>query len=172
MRLVHGGLALDLPEGWSDQSTLLFTAPVDDVPMPTAKRTARPTESLAVTFGLAQRRAGGADDDADAVVREEVERLKAADPALELVEVRPFVGGLGKGSLAVVKLTLAEIALRQLTVAVVVGPVVVCATASCVEAVFARREPALLSLLQSIGFSQLSPGTPAPGSSGTAPGQR
>ncbi|MDP2339998.1 MAG: hypothetical protein Q8O67_03485 [Deltaproteobacteria bacterium] len=155
MRLVHGGLALDLPEGWSDQSTLLFTAPVDDVPLPTAKRTTRPTESLAVTFGLA------GSDDADAVVREEVEKLRAADPALELVEVRPFTGGLGTGSLAVVRLSLAEIALRQLTVAVVVGPVVIRATVSCVEGAFARREPALIALLQSIGFSQSTSSTKA-----------
>ncbi len=147
MRLVHGGLALDLPEGWSDQSTLLFTAPVDDAPLPTAHRPARSTESLALTFALAK------DADADAVVRDEVDKLRAADPGLVLVEVRPFSCGLGAGALAVVRLSLADIALRQLTAAVVVGPVVVRATVSCVEGVFARREPALLALLQSISFS-------------------
>lgn len=147
MRLVHGGLALDLPEGWSDQSTLLFTAPVDDAALPTTRRTVRSTESVAVTFAFA------GDDDADAIVRDEVEKLRAADANLTLVDVGPFSCALGAGRLAVVKLTLADTPLVQLTAAVVVGRIVVRATASCVEAAFPRREPALRAILQSIGLA-------------------
>jgi hypothetical protein len=155
MRLVHGGLALDLPAGWSDQSTLLFTAPVDDVALPTTRKTQRTTESVAVTFALAD------DKDADAIVRDEVEQLKAADPGLVLVEVAPFSCALGDGRLATVKLTLGETPLRQLTLAVLVGPIVVRATASCLEAAFAKREAGLRSILQSIGLSSSS-SSPAP----------
>ncbi len=147
MEVQHGGLIIDVPEGWSDQSTLLFVAPRDSQTAATVAKVAVPTVAVAVRFR-------GSDGlDAVAVLAEELSGVRAADPDAVELEAGPFSCPLGAGAFRVVRLRVSQAPLVQITAAVVLGPVCVLATASAAEARFSRVRDELLRVLQSMRFS-------------------
>ncbi len=144
MEIQHGGLLIDLPHSWSDQSSLLFVAPREEESLPTTAAVQRPTEAVAVGFVLAESR------DARAILTEQTAQLAAAEPTLEVVAEGPFSCGLGPGWSQTQKLTVGETAVRQLSVACLIGHLAVVATASAAEARFKRCEEQLSSILKSL----------------------
>ncbi len=147
MEVRHGGLVIDVPEGWSDQSTLLFVAPRDEATAATVAKVAVPTEAVAVRFRMSE------DKDAAAVLAEEFTGVRAADPDAEEIESGPFSCPLGAGAYRVARVRVGHAPLVQLTAAVVLGPVCVLATASAAEARFPRVREDLLRTLRSMRFS-------------------
>jgi hypothetical protein len=146
MELRHGGLVIDLPEGWSDQSTLLFVAPPPALvgAVPAANAVAQPTEAVSLRFAVA----GGRE--ARALLEEQTAALRRTDPALSLVEEGPFSAPFGRGWRVVQRLSLGGIALRQIAVACLRGEVALLATAVAGDAAFARAEETLLGILGSL----------------------
>ena len=144
MKIRHGALQIDLPEDWSDQSSLLFVAPRDKHPARTAHPTQQTTEAVALNFVDAQ------GQDAQTILRQQSETLGAADPSFRVLAEEPFACRLGEGWLVTQTLTAADVTLRQLCLAVVIGRIVILATAACSDARFARNEAELRSILQSL----------------------
>jgi hypothetical protein len=139
----HASLALDVPDGWTDQSTLLFVAPpaasTDVVPA-----RATPGEAIAVRFAAAAGRSA-----ADCL-KEQLGSTRLTDPHARVISETDFRCGLGPGRLAEQELEVAGQRLSQLIACVVVGPVAVVASASCASAAFARHRARLLEALCSL----------------------
>ncbi|MBI1946853.1 MAG: hypothetical protein HYS27_14250 [Deltaproteobacteria bacterium] len=139
----HGGLLLDVPEGWADQSTLLFVAPPEVGAAPTANRSVQATEAIAVRFAVGE-------TDARQVVQAESAALTAADPQATLLSEGAFSCGLGSGWQVVQRLTVGGVVLRQLSCAVTVGAVTVVATATAADARFDKQRAQLERVLASM----------------------
>ena len=130
----HGGFALDLPEGWSDQSTLLFIGPTGDG-FP---------DAVSVKFSL------DAPATPRAILDAQAAQLGMVDPDFTVLDDGPFHCGLGDGWRFVQRLTLDGVVMQQITAAVIVGGVTVIATASAGEARFAEQEAKLVEVLESM----------------------
>ncbi len=140
----HGGLAIDIPDGWADQSTLLFVAPRLE-PNPRALHTElRPTETVSVRFVL------GENLDAKELLAAQIDAMKVTDPDFAVVASGAFSSGLGAGWQQTQRITVGGVALKQLATATVIGPVAVLATATSSEARFPLVESALLATLSSM----------------------
>jgi hypothetical protein len=139
----HASLALDLPDGWTDQSTLLFVAPppesTDVVP-----GKALPGEAIAVRFAAAAGRS------AAECLQQQLRSAQQADPNARLISESDFHCRLGAGRLAEQELELAGERLSQLVACVVVGPVAVVASASCGSGAFSQQRARLLAVLTSL----------------------
>lgn len=156
MRMRHGGLGIDIPEGWADQSTLLFVAPLREQRLPTARQPGASTEAISINFMQA-----GAKD-AAALTADHIAQLSSIDPERSPVGIaEPFETGLGMGALQRVRLTISGVVVRQLVVAVVVAGIAVVAQAACPEWLANEREPALTAILKSLGFAQDNSAEPA-----------
>jgi hypothetical protein len=139
----HAGLALDVPAGWTDQSTLLFVAPVP-APVDVAQPRAAPVEAIAVRFAAAGGRT------AEDCLDEQLGSARLTDPKARVLGVSDFHCGLGAGRLGEQTLEIAGERLCQLIACVVVGPVAIVASASCGEANFPRQREHLLQALASL----------------------
>lgn len=146
MKLQHGRLSIDVPPGWSDQSTLLLVAPPDETSAPTASSVHHATEAVAVHFIIA------GDDDARALLGQDIERLQKLDAELVLVEQGPFTCGLGEGWSTVQRYRLGGSVIKQISVCVLVGPVAVMASASTTDGGFDKKAPALWNVLRSLAL--------------------
>ncbi|OGQ11135.1 MAG: hypothetical protein A2138_20930 [Deltaproteobacteria bacterium RBG_16_71_12] len=136
-------MIVDVPEGWADQSTLLFVAPPELGPAPSANRTVRATEAVSVRFALGE-------PDARRPLQQESAALAAADPQVALLSEGEFTCGLGAGWQVVQRVTVGGIALRQLSCAVTVGAVTVVATATAADARFDKQRALLERVLASM----------------------
>ena len=139
MPLQHGGLVIEVPDGWADRSSLLFVAPREPSTLPSAVKVEEPTESLSVRFESVD-----PETTAMSLLEDEHARFVATvgiEP--EVVEDAAFVCPLGAGRQRIQKIALGGAPLRQICVAVVVGKVAVLATATAGEARFARVKPQL-----------------------------
>jgi hypothetical protein len=139
----HASLALDVPAGWTDQSTLLFVAPAAELNGVVPGRAA-PGEAIAVRFAAATGRSAGE------CLQEQLRAVQLSDPKARLASESDFQCGLGAGRLAELELELAGERLSQLVACVVVGPVAVVASASCGSAAFPQQRAQLLSVLSSL----------------------
>ena len=144
MKLKHGALVIDLPDTWTDQSSLLFVAPREEQQLPTTAAVQRPTEAVAMNFLIADT------DDPRAILEQQADRMRELHAGFEVLEDGPFTCGLGKGWRYIQRLTVAEVPVRQIAVACVIGPVAVVATASAAEARFQRCEKQLAAILESM----------------------
>jgi hypothetical protein len=146
MEVRHGGLILDVPEGWADQSTLLFVAPPDVQAQsaPTANKSVQATEVVSVRFMFGQH------DEARAALKGETEAMAAADAQFAVISEGPFTCGLGEGWRIVQRVHVGGIALRQISCAVVVGAVTVLASATAGDARFEKMQAQLDQVLTSM----------------------
>ena len=135
MEIRHGGLALDVPADWRDQSTLLFVAPIEDGE--------RASEVVSVSFHA------GAIAPRD-LLRDQADQMRAMDPALEVIGDGPFDCALGEGWSLVQKLTLDGNPVQQIVVACPAGGTTVMATAATSPDRFADRLEQLKSILNSL----------------------
>ena len=147
MEIQHGGPVVDVPEGWADQSTLLFVAPPQSHAAPTVSKVAAPTEAIAIRFRVSNQQ------DAAALLGEEAAGLRSTDPELALVEEGPFRSGLGVGAFVIHRLQVAQTPLLQMSTATVLGPICILATASAAEARFPRVRAELERALSSMRFA-------------------
>jgi hypothetical protein len=141
----HGGLTVDIPEGWSDRSTLLFVGPSPlAADLPTAQHVSSPAEAVSIAF------VPTAGKDVDALLAEQSEPIrKAVDQAGE-AEVSEVTSGLGPGRLLSQPIVLGSDHLRQLIAVFPVGEVTVVATATAGEAGFSQAKGRLLGVLESL----------------------
>jgi hypothetical protein len=137
MEIVHGGLVIDVPGGWTDASSLLFVAPRTH-DLPTKNAVDAPTETISVRFAFA-----GAADSARSILANELASLRAIDANARVVDEGEHRCDLGAGWRQTLAVTIAGAPLRQLAVCVVTGPVAVLATATAGEARFALARPTL-----------------------------
>lgn len=141
--LRHGGLVVDVPAGWTDQSTLLLVAPPAPA-LPTVRAVSEPVESVTIRFIAAAGRSA-----AD-VLRDEVAGLARTQAAATVVEEGAFACGLGPGARLEATVDLDGLVLRQLLAAVVAGDLVVLAVATAAEARLPRVRQQLESVLASL----------------------
>jgi hypothetical protein len=131
--VVHGGIALDVPAHWADQSTLLFVAPPPPA-LPTAHAVAGLAETVTVRFVQTAGRTG------EQVIADELAGIADVVSDLQTVASAPFDGPLGAGQRVEVGYALDGLGVIQVLVAVPVGDVTVLAVAI---ATAARRDVAL-----------------------------
>lgn len=150
----HGGFAIDVPDGWSDQSTLLFVAPRLASDPRSLHGEVKPTETISVRFvlgaGAGEAGAGALELDAAGLLASQVEALKVTDPDFTVLATGPFTSGLGEGWQQTQRITVGGVALLQLATATVIGPIAILATATAAEAKFANVEAQLTSVLSSM----------------------
>ncbi len=140
----HAALAIDIPDEWKDQSTLLFVAPP---PAPADYADARPKvpgQAIAVRFVDAAGRS------ASDYLKEQHAAAVATDPASRLVNESEFRCGLGSGRIMEQELTLAGYRLCQYSACVILGPIAVLATASCGAGASADERAKLVERLKSL----------------------
>lgn len=128
-RMRHGRLTIDLPEGWSDRSTLLFVGPPPT--LPTAAKRTLPQPSITMT--MVKTKGEQPIDEARALLDDELAGLGAMDVGLEVLKVEDFRTAMGDGVLSTHRLTLDGVRLVQLHAVVVVGQLAVRAAASSSE---------------------------------------
>jgi hypothetical protein len=143
MQFRHGGLTLELPNDWMDQSTLLFVAPPTSENVMSTHKVAEQSEAISINFVLAP-------GDVKALLAEQAEALGANDPGFEILEEGAFSCGLGEGWSYVQRMTIQGIPVRQLTVACPVGPIAVVATAAAPDGRFDDARERLHEILMSI----------------------
>lgn len=144
MELRHGKVRLELPDGWLDQSTLLFVQPraqVETVPAP------------AVTSNLSVRFAFGAGLSARELIEAEMSKLELVQPSLERIASGPFESPLGAGWHEHVRASLLDVAVEQLAVAWVVGDLGIIACCSCGARELKQERPRLEAMLRAIRLS-------------------
>jgi len=146
VKLHHGALVVDLPNGWSDRSTLLFVAPPETQNLPTTAHVQEPTEAIAVHFSHTSAQS------AQQVLHEQSEQLRQVDPNYRLVSEGPFSCGLGEGWRYTQELKVGEQYVSQLSVACLLKTLAIVATASAPSARFARNQAQLLTILESLAL--------------------
>lgn len=144
MRIRHGGLSLDVPGHWRDESTLLFVGIPTAPPVATIHPVNEPPEAVAVTLN---RDAG---DDPRAYLRQEAAQVASADDGFELLDEGAIEADLGTGWHQVRMMTIAGERVGQIAAAFALGPVMVCATGSARALVFEQRRPGLMDVLCSL----------------------
>lgn len=144
MRIRHGGLSLDVPGHWQDESTLLFVGVPETPPMVTVNAVEEPPEAVAVTLS---RDAG---DDPRAYLREEAARVAEGDAGFALLEEGALEAELGTGWHQVRMMTVAGERVGQIAAAFALGPLMLLATGSTREVVFDRRREGLLKVIRSL----------------------
>ncbi len=136
MEMRHGGLVMDLPEGWSDRSTLLFTGP----------RTAdAPGPAMSIHFLL------GEGTDPRAILIQEFEKRSEVDPTAKVLEEGAFKSRLGDGWCLQQHSTADDLAIRQISVCFSLGPVSILAHATCDEHQWETDGQILLNTLSTLG---------------------
>lgn len=116
MEMRHGGLVMDLPEGWSDRSTLLFTGP---------RTTDAPGPAMSVHFLI------GEGKDPRGVLIAEFEKRAEVDPTAKVLEEGAFRSRLGEGWCLQQESTADDLHIRQISVCFALGPVCILAHATC-----------------------------------------
>jgi hypothetical protein len=139
--LRHGGLVVDVPASWSDQSTVLLVAPPAPA-LPTAHPVAGVSETVTLRFVTTQGR------DAARILRDELEALLGLQAQVELGEVQPFACGLGKGARLDATVALDGLTVSQILACVVVGDSAVLGVGTCAAT---RKDTATASLAQILG---------------------
>ena len=143
----HANIAVDIPAGWRDESTILFVAPPAASTLPTTASVTAPGEAVALRFALARGRT------ADALLSEQVDLARAADAELVTGESAAFNCQLGHGRLVELQMKIANQTIIQLLACVVTGPLAVMATASTGSIGFSAARPRLLAILESLQVS-------------------
>ena len=138
MKVRHGGFQIDIPSGWSDQSTLLFVGPRD--------RSSGPAEAVAVTFA-------GPTENAREILEQQAARLESSDPSFERIEDAPFECALGRGHQFVQALELGGEKV-QIAVAVPVNDATIIATATCARARYDVVKEELMRILSSMSTTR------------------
>jgi hypothetical protein len=144
MHVRHGGISIDIPESWSDQSTLLFTAPFPTETVPTAARLQQAAEAVSVSF---IRDAG---QTAKEVLAAQAQELGQHVPDFAVVSEGPFDCGLGKGWRYTQRFSVDGVSVQQLAVACPAGELVVVATAAAADYRFGHCEAQLRTILGSL----------------------
>ncbi len=142
----HGPVALDLPDDWADQSTLMFVAPPPAAHVPTQASVEQPTESVRIEF------THNPFDSAETYIATQLEELGRADPSFaEAISSGPFECPLGTGWHVVCQVDVDDILLRQIIVGVELGPnVLLFAVGTASQDRFGSQEAALRTILESI----------------------
>lgn len=146
MRFRHGGLALDLPEQWGDQSTLLFVGPPEPAGnLPTMASSGGSGEAVQINFYFAD----GASP--EVFLEAQLAMVKEVDDELEILERGPFTCGLGEGWQVVQRLVLDGFVTRQIVACVFRGEAAIVASAVAAEGRFGAVRGRLQDILASIG---------------------
>lgn len=125
----HGRLAIDVPNGWTDRSTLLYVGPPPA--LPTTAQRELPGPSITMTTVRVKGEQPTAE--ARAILDDELAGLRAMDVGLEVLRVEDFTTAMGDGVLSTHRLALDGVRLLQLHAVVVVGQIAVRAAASSSE---------------------------------------
>jgi hypothetical protein len=142
--LRHGGLVVDVPETWTDQSTLLLVAPASGPTLPTTRAVSEPVETVTIRM-LAKDARSLAE-----VLQDEVAGLQRMQAGARVVDEGAFSCGLGTGARLELVLDLDGLALRQILLAAGQGDVVVLAIATTSEARLERTRAQLEAVLSSL----------------------
>lgn len=141
----HGGLTVDIPEGWSDRSTLLFVGPSPlAAALPTTQPVSQVAEAVAISFVPTEGK------ELTELLADQSTPLRAAAEHFEVLEEGDLQSGLGQGRIATQQLSVGSDRLRQLTAVFSVGEVSVVATATTGEAGFDVAKGRLMDVLESL----------------------
>lgn len=146
MRFRHGGLALTLPEDWSDQSTLRFVGPPEPAAaLPTMASSGGAGQAVQIDFFLAQ------GDSPRAFLEGQLAAVAEVDDEMEILEGAPFICGLGEGWQVVQRLTVDGYISRQIVACVFRGEAAIVVSAATSEGRFAAVQAQLQKVMASIG---------------------
>lgn len=152
MQFRHGGLALTIPDDWSDQSTIRFVGPPEpSAALPTLASSGAAGQAVQIDFFLAQ---GGSPR---AFLEAQLAAVAEVDEEMEILAGAPFTCGLGEGWQVVQRLTLDGYMSRQIVACVFRGEAAVVVSAATSEGRFGAVQASLQKIMASIG--------PAPGAS-------
>lgn len=141
----HGRLTLEIPEGWADESTVTYAAPVQE----------------ALTAALAAKRAPTYRSNLSVSVELKPDEMKTAleflkgvgdalrEQGIEIKDLKsgPFELGDHEGAVIERRVNLGGQIVRQWSAAAFIGPNVLIATASTAESEASKHEKLLLHLL-------------------------
>lgn len=136
MQMRHGGLVFDLPEGWSDRSTLLFTGP---------RSGEEPGPAMSLHFLI------GEGTEPRAILISEFEKRVEVDPSAKVLEEGTFASRLGEGWCLHQSSTVDDATIRQVSVCFVLGPICILAHATCDASRWDSDGDTLLQTLATLG---------------------
>jgi hypothetical protein len=137
MELRHGAILFDVPEGWSDRSTLLFVGPAQ----PNGS-----SEAVSLVFS--------AETSPKDALERQADEIREIDPKLEILKSEPFRSPLGSGCSLLQRYVMNGAPVRQMAVALPLRGGVVIATAVTIEARFAKQDAELRRILFSLRSSE------------------
>ncbi len=143
----HGGLALDIPETWSDFSTLLFVAPSRDDKLPTASSVGHGGEAVSVTFLVS-------DQKPQEILAAHSTSIEEASLEVTVLEEGPFESPLGSAWHHLQRLVLAGQPVLQIVVVISARGLAIVATAAAPEVIFPHCRQKLMGILRSMRTSQ------------------
>lgn len=144
MKISHGGLGLEIPDDWTDASTLLFLGPAKES-TDSSKKNAR--EAISIHFAETD------GQDAKEILEQSFEVTKKQEPSLEILEQKTFVCSLGEGWQMLQRLQVGTDAVKQYSACCVRGQLAILLTAAVSEDDFGGCQKRLLTALESLSFS-------------------
>lgn len=140
----HGELEIQLPDGWTDQSTLLFQGPPESASRPTLSRIADSNPTVSVRFF--HREAA----DPREILAEELRQLQELDPDCTLQTQGPITSALGEGWHIVHRTGEEQGPMQQLLACFCLPKTVILACAQSHAHSFSATEPLLREILSSL----------------------
>jgi hypothetical protein len=147
----HGELEIQLPEGWTDQSTLLFQGPPETASRPTLSRIADSNPTVSVRFFHRE------SADPRDVLAEEFRQLQAMDPGCTMQQQGPLSSELGEGWHLVHRSGDAQEPMQQILACFCLPKTVVLACAQSHAHSFPALEPMLRTILRSLAARKTRP---------------
>jgi hypothetical protein len=121
--LRHGGIDVDVPDGWSDQSNLVFVAPGES------------PETISIRFTAVEGKS------ARELAHAEIAALSRLESHVQLTSEGAFMTGLGEAYRVEIRVLLESVPMTQVVYAVIIEPLAVIATATAMTDSFeATRE--------------------------------
>ncbi len=149
LTLRHGELSISLPNGWTDQSTLLFLGPPTHASLPTLTPTKEPPAVVSVRFLQTH------EPDPREVLADECRKMQQLDPTFAVLSQGPFQSGLGEGWHLLQKSALMGSEMRQLVVCFCLERTTILASAAVGASSFDEMETTLRGVLESLDAQAL-----------------
>lgn len=144
MKIEFAGMSAEVPDGWTDESTITFAMPPHDslsTPMSLNKQSSTPQGNVTISWEAAPK-----DEDAEAYLKGRLELLSRAMPGFEQrgqgdVDGLPYVEYAMNASMA----------LLQIMFAKKVGDRMVCVTGTALEGAYAKARDHFADVAKSLG---------------------
>lgn len=142
--LRHGGFAITVPSGWTDQSTLVLVGPPASSMLPTAMAVQEAAPSVSVRF------MASAEPDPRVVLHHEFEQLQMVAPDAEVKAQGALSAALGEGWTLELETSVSGHPMRQLLACFVLADTTVLAAAQAPASSMQAHRSQLLATLTSM----------------------